>query len=381
MKYFFLISIIAFNLVANDIDVLSSTKQKIIQLEQKQIAEKEQVNHYDWLNDITAKASVSKDEDDDTTDNYSLSLSQDIFKFGGITSQIEYAQELKKMQLIDLSIDTKDELYALYSTLIDIQLNSISLKQNSLNIDNSVIDIQHKTSQYKQGLTGISDLNDAIMTKNDYQDSSKKLKLSKLININTVKKYTIKNYKQITIPTAKIMSKKLFIQNALSIKSATLDSKVNDTLYKIKKSDYLPAVSVNADIGYSDNEDYHDYGVALTIPLSYNSSNDIEQTRLEYLISKQELANVKRDAGLTYDSAILNIQNYKERITLANEDIKLYGQLLQTTQEEYEAGYKTIDDIDTLQNSMNIRKLDIQTYQLNIQKQLLNLYFKMSQGL
>jgi len=377
MKYIFLIGLITFNLIANDIEVLSNTKQKIIELKQKQASEKEQVNQYEWLSDITAKASISKNENDETTDNYSLSVSQDIFKFGGITSQIEYAKELKKMELLDLSIDTKDELSTLYTALIDIKLNDISLKQNSLNIDNSVIDIKHKSSQYKEGLTGISDLNDAIMTKNSYKDSSKELELSKLININTIKKYATKNYEHITIPTVKIMSKELFIKNALSVKYAKLNSKVNDNLYKIKKSDYLPAISVNADIGYSDDDNYHDYGLALTIPLSYNSSNDIEQTRLEYLISEQELNNKKIDASVIYDSTVLNIENYKQRINLAYEDIELYTELLKTTQEEYEAGYKTIDDVQTLKNSMDIRQLDIQTYKLNIQKQLLSLYFQL----
>jgi outer membrane protein TolC len=369
-------SIILFNLFANEIEVLSITKQKIIELKQKQAKEKEQVNQYEWLSDVTLNASISKNEDEDTSKDYSLSLSQDIFKFGGITSQIEYAKELAKMELIDINTDLKDDLNTLYTTLIDIKLNDISIAQNSLNIENSLIDIKHKLSQYQQGEIGISDLNEAIMSKNEYKDSLKELNLTKLTNINTVKKYTQNSFENITIPDVKLVSKELFIQNALSVAYANSNVKVNNSLYKIKKSDYLPSISVNADIGYND-DNYHDYGIALTIPLNYSYKNNIEQTRLEYLISEQELNDAKQDATLVYDNVVLNIQNYQERITLAIEDIQLYDELLKTTQEEYEAGYKTEDDVQTLKNSMKIRELDIQTYKLNMQKQLVSLYLQL----
>lgn len=376
MKYIFLVSIIFFNLFSNDVQILSSTKQNIIELKQKQAKEKEQVNYYDWLNDINAKASISTNEDDQSSEDYSLSLSQDIYKFGGITSQKEYAKELSKMELININIDTKDDISTLYSTLIDIKLNNINIKQNSLNIDNSLIEIKNKLSSYKEGETDISDLNDAIMNKNGFKDTQKKLQLTKLTNINTIKKYTTQEHENITIPNVQLISKEFFIQHALSTIYASSNVKVNNSLYKIKKSDYLPSLSANADVGYN-NDNYYNYGLSITMPLSYSSSNDIEQKRLEYLISEQELNDEKIDASITYDSAILSIENYQERISLANEDIKLYAELLKTTEEEYEAGYKTIDDVQSLKNSMNMRELDIKTYNLNIQKQLLNLYFKL----
>jgi len=78
--------------------VLSDTKQEIIELKQKQIEQKEQYNKYDWLSDINLNGSIKKDQDSDTTRDFNLSISQDIYKFGGITSQIDYAKQLKKME-------------------------------------------------------------------------------------------------------------------------------------------------------------------------------------------------------------------------------------------------------------------------------------------
>lgn len=366
---------------AADTQVLSDNKNQIIELKKKQIEQKETSNKYDWLTNITVSGSVSEDDDGVQSEDYSLSLSQDIFKFGGITSQIDYAKELKKMESIDLDISTKDDLNTLFSLLIDIKLNDISLEKNTLNIQNSEIDIKNKKSEYKAGELGISDLNEAIMTRNELKDARKELQLSKLSNINSVKLYTTKSYKSITIPKVELLSKELFIQNANSVKYAKLDINVNNNLYKIKRSDYLPALSLDAAYGYSNSDtktgdDYYNYGLSISVPLSYTSSSTIEQSKLDYLISKQELKDEINSAELTYDEAILNIQNYKERIELANEDIKLYEELLTVNEEEYQAGYKTIDDVETLKNSKKIRELDIENYKLNIQKQILSLYFQ-----
>ena len=366
---------------SNESEILSDTKQQIIELKQKRIEQKEQSNKYDWVSDVTLDASITKDEDNTRTNDYYLSISQDIFNFGGITSQMDYASQLKKMESLDLQISTKDDLSTLFSYLIDVKIDDISLEQNILNLKNSEIEIRNKKSEYKEGQLGISDLNDAIMTKNELSDTQKELDLSKLVNINSIKKYTTKNYKEIKIPDVKLMSKDLYLQNATSINYAKLDINVNKSLYKIKKSDYLPTLALNGKYGYQDSTltddgDYYNYGVELSMPLSYTASSNIEQTKLDRLISQKELSDEVISSESTYEESVLTINSYKDRIDLALKDIKLYDELLEVNEEEYKAGYKTIDDVETIRNSKMIRALDIKSYKLNIQKQILNLYFK-----
>ena len=182
------------------------------------------------------------------------------------------------------------------------------------------------------------------------------------------------------------MDKDLYMQSATSINYAKLDIEVNGSLYKIKKSDYLPSLALTGKYGYENSSsstssintgDYYNYGLELSMPLGFTASNDIEQTKLDHLISKQNLTDEIISSESIYDEAVLSIKSYEDRINLALKDIKLYDELLVENEQEYKAGYKTIDDVETLKNSKLIRALDIKTYKLDIQKQILNLYFKM----
>ncbi|MFT7003198.1 MAG: outer membrane protein [Sulfurimonas sp.] len=380
-----ILSLLSTIVFANESEVLSDTKKDIIDLTQKQINETQQVNKYDWLSDIDLSVSIYMDEDNDQSQDYSASFSQDIFRFGGIVSQVEYAKELKKLDSLELIMNTKTDITALYSLLIDIKIDEISLEQNKLNLKNSYIDIEHKKSQYKEGDIGISDLNEAMMTKNELRDAQKDLELSKQKNITSLKEYTQRKYETINIPNISILSRETFLQKSTSIKYASLDANVNKLNYKLKKSDYLPAISIDGEYGYREYGDadgystgagqYYNYGLSLSLPLSYTSSNEIQVQEINYLISKKELTDKINDNNIIYENTLQTLESYKQKIQLAQEDIELYSELLTLNMEEFKAGYKTIDDVDTLKNSKQIRELDIKTYKLNINKELITLYF------
>jgi len=379
MKNLSFLALFSTLICANEVEILSDTRQDIIQLQKKQIVEKKRVNQYDWLSHINLNASVSNTQDTTNAQDYSLSFSQDIFKFGGISAQIQYAKELEKLQNLDLMITTKEDLNTLYTYLFDIELNEISLEQNILNIDNAQIDIIQKKSEYRAGELSISDLNDAMMTKNNLRETYQTLLLNKKKNINLLKQYTQKKYRSIPLPKLQLPTKDIFLENSTAIQYADHNTEVNNLLYTLKKSDYLPTVSFDTQYGYVKSQDisgddYYKYGVSVSVPLSFTSSNDITYSKLQYLTSKKELEQEHNDAIALYDEVVLSIQSYQSKITLAQEDITLYNELLIVNEEEYKAGYKTLDDVDILKNSRMIRTLDIKSYRLNIQKLLLSLY-------
>ena len=378
--YCFLLSSLLFaNEKSNE--VLMPLKNEIRDLETKSIEEKKEVNKYEWLNDLNISLSQSKDDENIKTKDYSLNLNQKILDFGGISSQIDYANNLFKQEALKIKMENFEDLNTLYKNFIDLKINDINILQNDLNIKNSEIEVDIKKSQYRNGQSDISDLNDAIMKKNLLEDSKMNLKLNKVIYENDIKKLTSYEINNLSIPSISLISKDIFLEKSTKKLYANLESQVSQNEYKKTKSKYLPALNLTGAVGYQDSttkksQDYYNYGASITMPLNYTFSNDIEYSKLVYLQNrkKEELTSIELEK--VYDSSIETIKQFENRINLALNDIKLYEELLELNQEEFNAGFKADEDVQTLKNSKEIRKLDIEKYKLNIKKELLYIYFQ-----
>ena len=378
--YCFLLSSLLFaNEKSNE--VLMPLKNEIRDLETKSIEEKKEVNKYEWLNDLNISLSQSKDDEHIKTKDYSLNLNQKILDFGGISSQIDYANNLFKQEALKIKMENFEDLNTLYKNFIDLKINDINILQNDLNIKNSEIEVDIKKSQYRNGQSDISDLNDAIMKKNLLEDSKMNLKLNKVIYENDIKKLTSYELNNLSIPSISLISKDIFLEKSTKKLYANLESQVSQNEYKKTKSKYLPALNLTGAVGYQDSttkksQDYYNYGASITMPLNYTFSNDIEYSKLVYLQNrkKEELTSIELEK--VYDSSIETIKQFENRINLALNDIKLYEELLELNQEEFNAGFKADEDVQTLKNSKEIRKLDIEKYKLNIKKELLYIYFQ-----
>ncbi|PUE65708.1 TolC family protein [Arcobacter lacus] len=362
-------------------EVLMPLKNEIRDLETKSIEEKKEVNKYEWLNDLNISLSQSKDDENIKTKDYSLNLNQKIVDFGGISSQIDYANNLFKQEALKIKMENFEDLNTLYKNFIDLKINDINILQNDLNIKNSEIEVDIKKSQYRNGQSDISDLNDAIMKKNLLEDSKMNLKLNKVIYENDIKKLTSYEINNLSIPSISLISKDIFLEKSTKKLYANLESQVSQNEYKKTKSKYLPALNLTGAVGYQDSttkksQDYYNYGASITMPLNYTFSNDIEYSKLVYLQNrkKEELTSIELEK--VYDSSIETIKQFENRINLALNDIKLYEELLELNQEEFNAGFKADEDVQTLKNSKKIRKLDIEKYKLNIKKELLYIYFQ-----
>lgn len=378
--YCFLLSSLLFaNEKSNE--VLMPLKNEIRDLETKSIEEKKEVNKYEWLNDLNISLSQSKDDENIKTKDYSLNLNQKILDFGGISSQIDYANNLFKQEALKIKMENFEDLNTLYKNFIDLKINDINILQNDLSIKNSEIEVDIKKSQYRNGQSDISDLNDAIMKKNLLEDSKMNLKLNKVIYENDIKKLTPYELNNLSIPSISLISKDIFLEKSTKKLYANLESQVSQNEYKKTKSKYLPALNLTGAVGYQDSttkksQDYYNYGASITMPLNYTFSNDIEYSKLVYLQNrkKEELTSIELEK--VYDSSIETIKQFENRINLALNDIKLYEELLELNQEEFNAGFKADEDVQTLKNSKEIRKLDIEKYKLNIKKELLYIYFQ-----
>lgn len=386
MKRFFLLSLLTISVFAKEEpnSVLSPLKNEIKELKIKSSEEKQKVNQYDWLSDIDLSLSQSKDNENEKSKDYSLSLSQEVYNFGGISAKIDYANYLFKQESLKIQMDNQDDLYLLYSNIVNLLINNLTIKQNILNTKNKEIEVNIKKSQYKNGESDISELNDAIMTKNLLEDTKMELMLEKVKYQNEIKKLTQYDVSNIDFPKVSFLNKDEFLANSSQKRYMQIESKISQTQYQKTKSSYLPSLKINGSAGYNNSDttnnldDYYKYGASISIPLSYTSSNDIQQSKLIFLKNKKEEDLTYIELENTYETSYETIKQYEKRINLALNDIKLYEELLQLNQEEYNAGFKAIEDVDTLKNSKEIRLLDIEKYKLYIKKEILFLYFQIS---
>lgn len=386
MKRFFLLSLLTISVFAKEEpnSVLSPLKNEIKELKIKSIEEKQKVNQYDWLSDIDLSLSQNKDNENEKSKDYSLSLSQEVYNFGGISAKIDYANYLFKQESLKIQMDNQDDLYLLYSNIVNLLINNLTIKQNILNSKNKEIEVNIKKSQYKNGESDISELNDAIMSKNLLEDTKMELMLEKVKYQNEIKKLTQYDVSDIDFPKVSLLNKEEFLANSSQKRYTQIESKISQTQYQKTKSSYLPSLKINGSAGYNNSDttnnldDYYKYGASISIPLSYTSSNDIQQSKLIFLKNKKEEDLTYIELENTYETSYETIKQYEKRINLALNDIKLYEELLQLNQEEYNAGFKAIEDVDTLKNSKEIRLLDIEKYKLYIKKEILFLYFQIS---
>jgi outer membrane protein len=386
MKRFFLLSLLTISVFAKEEpnSVLSPLKNEIKELKIKSSEEKQKVNQYDWLSDIDLSLSQNKDNENEKSKDYSLSLSQEVYNFGGISAKIDYANYLFKQESLKIQMDNQDDLYLLYSNIVNLLINNLTIKQNILNSKNKEIEVNIKKSQYKNGESDISELNDAIMSKNLLEDTKMELMLEKVKYQNEIKKLTQYDVSDIDFPKVSLLNKEEFLANSSKKRYTQIESKISQTQYQKTKSSYLPSLKINGSAGYNNSDttnnldDYYKYGASINIPLSYTSSNDIQQSKLIFLKNKKEEDLTYIELENTYETSYETIKQYEQRIELALNDIKLYEELLQLNQEEYNAGFKAIEDVDTLKNSKEIRTLDIKKYKLYIKKEILFLYFQIS---
>lgn len=389
MNKILILSIVTSFLLANEnnesIDnsqILTPLKNEIYNLQIQSAKEKGIVNKYDWLGEINLNASTTKNQDQDKTNDYSMSITQEIFKFGGILAQYNYGEYQKQLELLEVSMDKKDDLLKLFENLINLKLNQIELEQNALNIKNSQIEVIMKKSSYSQGDIDISDLNDAIMSKNSYEDTKMELEVQKQELINEIQKLTQIDLLKLNIPKVTLMSKENYLEYSSQINYANLEAKVSNEEYKITRSDYLPTLSLNGTYGYSetnniDGDNYYNYGAKVTMPINFTSLNAIEYGKLQAILKTKQSSQTKIELEKDYDTSVKTIKQYDRRIELANNDIKLYDELLQLNKDQYDAGFKAKEDVETIENSKEIRQLDIKKYKLNQQLELLNLYYEL----
>lgn len=378
---------------ADEAALLSVEKQRYYEQQRQQIDTAYEKTRYDWLSPINLKASNIYEKTaafgaKDTRQNLSAGIAQDIFRSGGITYTIDYAHAKKEADSLALGKEISTVNQQLIAAVLTYRKNKIALEQSDLRLKNAQIEIFLKRKQYEAGDIDITLLNNALMNQSSELKNNTSLRYALAQQKFEAAKLSDYAIDSITLPTFTLTQKESYLEEGWDIHTSQALAWSAAQQYGQIKSSYLPKLTLIADAGYqrfdgqsTPSTDYHgnfyDAGLQLSMPLAYNSSAASQEAQAVYLKQQAQTADNKRQMSAAYDQAIALVESYKRTISITQENLKFYTELLGATKAAVNAGYKAGYDLQTLQNTYSIEELEINIHEINIQIQLSQLHHQM----
>lgn len=373
---------------ANELDLLQEDKKELRKIDKEIIEKKYESSKDEWIGKINLNSSLGKDHDfthDKTGDmsrSLGLSFSQSIFESGGIEYSIEYARKQLKSDLIAWENQNIALIQAIYETLLAIKKLKLQIEQSDYSLKNKDIELILKRIQYEAGRVDITELNNAIMSKNNQQKENISLKNSLKEKEYELSKYTSLKSNQIEIIDFEVIDKEKFLKDNLNIRYENSRVELLDTSYKQLKSTYLPKVTLNTNANYRNNQNEDDRQTgAVTLNMSMpifdiTKDSKIEKSKLEVLKQKVNVKDMQNELEYEYEQILTQINSYDEYEKTISENLKLYEDLITANQSSNAAGMSADYDLEILQNTQKINQYDLQINDINRKLQYTKLYFK-----
>ncbi len=374
----------------DDFSLLSAPKHEVLRYEKENIDAEHEKLRTNWLSPINLNGSYSSAKSaqggiHSDTRSVWASFSQDIFRSGGITYQIEYADAQKESRLIALQQTTAKLNGQIFNTLLSLKKSGYQLEQNNLRLKNKEIEIFIKRQLYDAGKVDITELNNALMDKSGELKSRAALRAAIAQYRLELSKNSDIDAETFALPAFVLSEKEQFLHNQFDIAYARSQSQTLLHRYDITQAGYLPTVALNGTLGYQNVDarelpndyrgQYYNAGITLSLPLAYNASATMQEARSAYLKENAQITDKTRENEALYRQSLELIASYEEVITITSDNLKLYDDLIQAVQSGVNAGVKTGYDLQTLKNTKAIEELEIQINRINIQIELAKLHF------
>lgn len=371
---------------------LSQEKAELLKLKREKIQEDISRGKTSWIAPLTLSASVTKNKD--TSDiqsevkNADISLSQDIFKSGGIYYTMEQASASGEANLLGVDLQEASYLQQIYTLKAEIERDKLKYKQTELKLKNTDIDLFIIKAKYKVGSADISQLNRATLDRDNARTELIVVKNTLRNEEHSLKKLVgQENSEKIVLPDIPLISMDDYLQGNLELLQYSAQDKSDDASWKLTRSSYLPKLTVNGSLGYSDYQgdiveykgDTYSFGAILSMPLDINTRATIESGKLQYLQTKTAQLDRKLELEQEYEMRTNTIADYEEKIGVAEEMERMYDDLYSFTDNQYKAGFKSAYDLESLGNSVEIQKLEKQVQNYNILVEKISLYFATKQ--
>lgn len=385
---FFIVS-----LYAEETPLLSPEKKNYFEQQQRQIDFGYDKLRYDWISPISLKGSSIYEKSastglHDTRYNLSAGIAQDIFRSGGITYAIAYAEAKKKADTLGMQREIADTNQQLFTAVLNYRKSALGLEQSELKLKNSKIEVFLKQKQYEAGDIDITFLNNALMNQSSELKNNTAIRFTLAQLRLDAEKLSDQPIDSIELPTFALVQKEEFLEEGWNIRYNKALSESTAQQYGQIKSSYLPKLTFIADAGlqrlnvpefpsnnYTGN--FYDTGLQLSMPLAYNGSASTQEAKAAYLKQQALSADTKRQMEGRYKQSLAHIESYQRTIDITRENLSNYAELIGATKAAVDAGYKAGYDLQTLQNTKTIEELEIKINEINIQIELSSLHTMM----
>jgi len=363
-------------------EFLSKEKLQILMLQEQKAKYDANFLKKNWIHPIIISYEKKHNDTLNTkTRTKIVSIDQPIFQFGGILYAIKYADSVKENSLAQVKIRKRELIAQAIELLFEYQKTKKLIQKQKLLLENNYIEIQRKQEQYLSGLIDSSDLDRALLEKNQNSITLVNLEQSLMQIKNNFEKISDLSIESAVAPKLVMINQEEYRENNIelfAVQSAMMSQKYQS---KITLTKYLPEVSVVA--RYSDINTrlkevrtQSEYGIKISMPLSLNSYDDFQSQRVEYLKRAVELTDQKRLLDKEYENIVKQIEFVDKKIALSLEDEAMYENLLLQTRDQVFVGTQTKYDLQTMQNSLRIKQLDKEIYEIDKNILLLQLYIK-----
>ena len=396
LKKIVLLTTLSSLLFANNLEILNKDKKEQRVLE-KTILETNYENlKNDWISPINLGAGVSRshsfsDEDDQFTKSISLGFTQSIYKSGGIEFTIQYAKDKLKSDLLSWETQNNTIYQSIYEIILNITKLNLEIEQSSYLLQNKEIELVLKKIQYEAGQTDITELNDAIMSKNTQYKTNINLQNSLKEQEYELAKYTDLKYQEIEILDFQKISKDEYLEQNIQLMYEESLVDVLNSSYEKLKSGYLPNISISSSIAHSNREDLTNdettdgtsgsVSLNFSMPLyDFNKTTQVSKSKLEVLEQKVNIETIKHEIARDFDVTLTKVNTYEKYNEIIKDNLKLYDELISVNDASNKAGMTSSYDLEILQNTRKINKYDLAINNINIQQEYAKLYFNTKKG-
>ena len=399
LKKHFLLSSLLFSFVWGDSElsnILSNDKNVLLNQQVNQSSIQTQQLEKAWINPIVMQYSKNYSTQFSTTigtGQFVVSVDQPVFKMGGIWSAIKYAKALGQANKLEIELQKRQLVSQALTILYNLKKSKYQLQKLELMTQNDMVDIQIQKESYEEGLSNRTLYDQALLKRNQDITSRLELELSITKLENDFSLLSDSSPYALSLPSFGMISENRYMDEQLELQRDRLrvEEKKQNKFMTLTK--YLPELSItgryiNEDLnplfaqpGSSLKREYFNYGFKVTLPISVNSLNDIQSSKIDYLTAQVTLNEKKKLLVNHFKLSKKRLEIIDQKIELSKDDAKHYKSMLFTAQELESSGDSTGLDTKIVANNVKIRKIDQEIYKVDGQLELLGLYVNVADAL